>query len=117
MGVFEAKDLGLINSVIKGNKSDFVAQVKTKAADLSQRDNIYVVLQQKEIQRDQDEALKPLSVYREEELQRMKKNFYGFDPSYHVARYNFVYKVCKSRTPLTLAAHRSMGVNAMRRAA
>jgi len=39
----------------------------------------------------------------------MKRNFYGFDPSYHVARYNFIRKIPKSRTPLTLAAHRSTG--------
>jgi putative two-component system protein, hydrogenase maturation factor HypX/HoxX len=37
----------------------------------------------------------------------MKLNFYGFDPSYHVARYNFIHKVPKSRTPLTIASHRS----------
>ena len=49
---------------------------------------------------------KPLARYREEELEQMKRNFYGFDPSYHVARYNFVYKVPKSRTPLTIANHR-----------
>jgi putative two-component system hydrogenase maturation factor HypX/HoxX len=36
----------------------------------------------------------------------MKLNFYGFDPSYHVARYHFVFKVPKSRTPLYLAKHR-----------
>ena len=36
----------------------------------------------------------------------MQLNFYGFDPSYHVARYNFVRKVPKSRTPLTIARHR-----------
>ena len=36
----------------------------------------------------------------------MKLNFYGFDPSYHVARYNFVNRVPKSRTPLTIAPHR-----------
>ena len=36
----------------------------------------------------------------------MRLNFYGFDSSYHVARYNFVYKVPKSRTPLTIASHR-----------
>ena len=39
----------------------------------------------------------------------MKRNFYGFDPSYHVARYNFIRKIPKSRTPLTLAVHRSSG--------
>ncbi len=52
-------------------------------------------------------AEKPLEAYRAEELERMRKNFYGFDPSYHVARYNFVHKVPKSRTPLTLARHRA----------
>jgi putative two-component system hydrogenase maturation factor HypX/HoxX len=36
----------------------------------------------------------------------MQLNFFGFDPSYHVARYNFVRKVPKSRTPVWLARHR-----------
>ena len=54
-----------------------------------------------------DEALKPLAAYRAEELERMRLNFFGFDPSYHVARYNFVRKVPKSRTPLYLARHRA----------
>ena len=48
------------------------------------------------------EAAKPLELYRAEELHRIRLNFYGFDPSYHVARYNFIYKVPKSRTPRTL---------------
>jgi putative two-component system hydrogenase maturation factor HypX/HoxX len=37
----------------------------------------------------------------------MRLNFFGFDPSYHVARYNFIHKIPKSRTPLTLARHRA----------
>ena len=49
---------------------------------------------------------KPLEAYRVEQLERMKLNSYGFDPSYHVARYNFVYKVPHSWTPLHLALHR-----------
>ena len=53
-----------------------------------------------------DENTKPLLRYREEELAKMHLNFFGFDPSYHIARYNFVYKVVKSRTPLTIAVHR-----------
>jgi len=117
MGVGEALDLGLLDAVIQGEKAGFIEAVKSKATTLAQQSNIYDRLQKKEVQRDQDEADKPLSAYREEELRRMKKNFYGFDPSYHVARYNFVYKVCKSRTPLTLAAHRSMSLNGLRRAA
>ena len=47
-----------------------------------------------------------LQAYREEELAQMKRNFWGFDPSFHVARYNFVCKVPRSRTPLYLARHR-----------
>ena len=38
----------------------------------------------------------------------MKLNFFGFDPSYHVARYHFVHKVPRSRTPLYLARHRRL---------
>lgn len=40
-----------------------------------------------------------------EELKR-KMNFFGFDPSYHIARYNFIRRVPKSRTPSWLATHR-----------
>ena len=54
-----------------------------------------------------DEAAKPLATYRAEELEHMKLNFYGFDPSYHVARHAFVAKVPRSRTPLWLAKHRA----------
>jgi putative two-component system hydrogenase maturation factor HypX/HoxX len=57
--------------------------------------------------RERDEAAKPLARYREEELERMRLNFYGFDPSYHVARYHFMYKLPKARTPSYLATHRA----------
>ena len=53
-----------------------------------------------------DGSERPLSVYRERELERMRLNFFGFDPSYHVARFNFIRKVPVSRTPLYLASHR-----------
>ena len=36
----------------------------------------------------------------------MRLNFYGFDPSYHVARYSFVHRRPHSWTPLHLARHR-----------
>jgi hypothetical protein len=36
----------------------------------------------------------------------MKLNFYGFDPSYHVARYHFVHRLPHAWTPLHLARHR-----------
>ncbi len=36
----------------------------------------------------------------------MRLNIFGFDPSYHVGRYNFAHKVPKSRTPYHPARHR-----------
>jgi hypothetical protein len=47
----------------------------------------------------------------------MRLNFYGFDPSYHVARYNFIHKIAKSRSPLTLARHRSLATSVGRKSA
>lgn len=51
---------------------------------------------------------KPLHLYREEELEKMKLNFYGFDTSYHIARYYFVKRVLPFRTPPYLALHRRL---------
>ncbi|WP_126444276.1 hydrogenase maturation protein [Sulfuricystis multivorans] len=60
----------------------------------------------KRAQRAADEAQKPLATYRAEELAQMRRNFYGFDPSYHVARWHFVSKTPHSWTPRHLARHR-----------
>jgi len=40
----------------------------------------------------EDEGIKPLAHYRAEELEHMKVNFFGADPSYHEARRRFVFK-------------------------
>jgi putative two-component system hydrogenase maturation factor HypX/HoxX len=69
-------------------------------------------IEAKRRQRAEDESVKPLEAYRTEEMDRMKLNFYGFDPSYHVARYNFVFRVPHSWTPLHLARHRQRIKNA-----
>ena len=61
-----------------------------------------------------DETRKPLAHYRAEELQRMNRNFYGFDPSYHVARHHFVYRKPHAWTPRHLATHRD-GTSAKQR--
>ncbi len=45
----------------------------------------------KKRQRQEEERRKPLEAYRQVEMARMKLNYYGFDPSCHVARYNFVH--------------------------
>ena len=105
MGAQEAVELGLADACFGQTRVDFDAEVCQRAAALADCD-FATRLAGKQVRRDADEAAKPLSEYRRAELARMKRNFYGFDPSYHVARYNFVHKICKSRTPVTLARHR-----------
>ena len=79
------------------------AQARQLAADPA----LPARLEAKRARRTADEAAKPLARYRDEELVRMHRNFYGFDPSYHVARYHFVHKTPQSWTPRHLARHRA----------
>lgn len=106
VGTTEAKALGLIDDAFGEDGPAFVTEVLARAAALTPDRAA------KAARRAADEAAKPLDAYRAEELERMKLNFFGFDPSYHVARYNFVHKVVKSRTPLYLADHRRKPVPA-----
>ena len=106
LGVDEARLLGLVDDVIDGKGEVFDSRVRHLVETMLQTPAFGERLHDKRVRRLADERVKPLARYREEELEQMKRNFYGFDPSYHVARYNFVYKVPKSRTPLTIADHR-----------
>ncbi len=106
MGTREAQSLGLVNEVFEKQGDNFVMAVKRRAASMVAVPAFTARLQYKQQRRLADELQKPLQQYREQELEKMQLNFYGFDPSYHIARYNFVYKVPKSRTPMTIARHR-----------
>ena len=106
MGAREACAMGLLDEWFGSDKKDFERQLVDRANALAARADYDARLEEKRATRRRDEANKPLARYRDEELEKMRLNFYGFDPSYHVARYNFVYKVPRSRTPLTLASHR-----------
>ncbi len=106
MGSREALALGLADKVFDAARDDFLTQILDDAAALAAGGDLEAGLFAKQRSRDAAEAEKPLADYRREELARMHLNFYGFDPSYHVARYNFVHKVPKSRTPVTIARHR-----------
>ncbi|WP_108649529.1 hydrogenase maturation protein [Dongshaea marina] len=106
MGAPEAAELGLVDEVFSCTPEDFMEQVWCKAQQLLDGGELEELVRQKSTQRQRDEAKKPLAKYREEELGRMRLNFYGCDPSYHVARYDFVRKIPHSRTPIYLATHR-----------
>ena len=108
VGTQVAKEIGVIDNFFGDTCLNFrqciviIAEAIAQDPDYEQK-----LARQNEIRR-QDEQLKPLAVYRAEELERMKANFYGSDQSYHIARSNFVYKVSHSETPLHLAKHKSL---------
>jgi putative two-component system hydrogenase maturation factor HypX/HoxX len=106
MGVDEARELGLVDKVIEASRESLLAKIKDLAEQIAHESGFPERLIGKKTRLEQDENIKPLAAYRAEELERMTLNFYGFDSSYHVARYNFVRKVAKARTPLFLATHR-----------
>jgi len=106
MGTREAQSLGLVNEVLGKDLQSFVHAVKRRAANMAAVPAFSSRLEYKRKRRLADESQKPLQDYRVQELERMHLNFYGFDSSYHVARYNFVYRTPRSRTPLTIARHR-----------
>jgi len=106
MGVEQALRLGLVDRVVP-HPVHPVDAVAAMAAAIADDAAFEARIEAKQQARARDESEKPLETYRAEELARMRFNFYGFDPSYHVARYNFIRKVPKSRTPLTIASHRS----------
>jgi putative two-component system hydrogenase maturation factor HypX/HoxX len=109
MGSREAVALGLADARFGHDPTTFLAAAVKRAKAMANDPNYAKLLEEKRATRERDEAAKPLARYREEELERMKLNFYGFDPSYHVARYHFVYKLPKARTPYYLARHRVAG--------
>jgi putative two-component system hydrogenase maturation factor HypX/HoxX len=109
IGTAAAKASGLIDDHFGHDVASFRKEVQRLAERLAQSPEFEQVLKQKRERRLLDELQKPLEDYRAEELERMKLNFYGFDPSYHVARYNFVHRVPHSWTPLHLAKHRRRG--------
>ncbi len=106
MGASEAVRLGLADRSFGGSTTECAEMVEIRASEFASADQFNKRIAFKRQRRLVDEGKEPLADYRREELAKMKQNFFGFDPSYHVARYNFVYKVAKSRTPVTLARHR-----------
>jgi putative two-component system hydrogenase maturation factor HypX/HoxX len=91
--------LGLVDAVLAETSRGFAQEAQQRAQALAADPALPERLQAKQARRQADEAQRPLADYRTDELARMHRNFYGFDPSYHIARSNFVRRVPPSWTP------------------
>jgi len=98
ISVQESKALGLIDDIIiqddlgSDRAGRFEEQIERIAVSLARSDRFDAMLARKREERSADERIKPLESYRLEELAAMKENFWGEDPSYHLARSAFVRK-------------------------
>lgn len=106
-----AKEIGLIDNNFGEDNISFRQHIKMIAEEIAHSPTYQHQLDVKIQKRLIDEEIKPLEAYGTEELENMKINFYGSDPSYHIARRNFVYKITPSETPLHLAKHRQSSDN------
>ncbi len=108
ISALEARASGLIDDCFAVNREDFKKKIRCVAEAIATDPGFPELLTKKQCQRRVDERTKALQEYRNEELNQMQLNFYGFDPSYHVARYHFVYKIPHGWTPRYLAKHRAL---------
>lgn len=109
LGAAQAAALGLVDRVFDEGRAAFLPAVIAAAQELAQAPDYAARVAAKRARRAADEAEQPLAAYRAAELAQMKRNFYGFDPSYHYARAHFVHKVPHAWTPRHLARHRQAG--------
>jgi putative two-component system protein, hydrogenase maturation factor HypX/HoxX len=108
IGAQTAARIGLIDERFDALSDGADSAIRHDAAQLAGASDLPDRIAEKINRRKADETEKTLESYRDAELERMRLNFFGFDPSYHVARYNFIRKVPQSRTPLFLAKHRRL---------
>ncbi len=106
MTAAEAVSSGFYDACLPGPVPAFRVDVARLAAELAAAPDFVDRLAAKRARRAADEAEKPLAQYRAEELAEMRRNFYGFDQSYHVARHHFTARSPHSWTPRHLARHR-----------
>lgn len=100
-----AAALGVADAAFDRGADGFAHEVAERAQRLA-GEGFDEALAEKRVARAADEARRPLADYRAAELAEMRRSFYGFDTSYHVARHRFVHKAPHSWTPRHLARHR-----------
>lgn len=105
----QAQKIGLIDGVFGKTPSEFRDELKRRIEEFVHSPEFEKFIREKVKERTSSKWQRLIEKCRREELERMKLNFYGFDTSYHIARYYFVYRLPHFRTPPYLAIHRRLG--------
>lgn len=92
-GTDTAMEVKLIDDCIDPDTTIFLTKVKAIADELVHLSYFPQLLAAKKFKRKRDENYKPLHAYREEELEKMHKNFFDDDWGYDYKRYCFVHKI------------------------
>jgi putative two-component system hydrogenase maturation factor HypX/HoxX len=93
VGTREAVELGLLDGAVGVGADEFQAAVRDLAEHFARDPRLDERLADKRRARARDEQIKPLRAYRNEELARSYRCFFGEDRSYHEARHRFVHKL------------------------
>jgi putative two-component system hydrogenase maturation factor HypX/HoxX len=93
IGSRAAVAIGLIDASFGASLASFDREVRVIAHRLAHGSGFERLLNAKRRARARDEWIKPLHVYRSEELAHSYRCFFGPDRSYHEARKRFVYKL------------------------
>ncbi|HIC96882.1 MAG TPA: hydrogenase maturation protein [Aquificaceae bacterium] len=102
----KAAEIGLIDGYFGKSPSEFRRLLKSRVVGFINSPEFERFLIRKREERTNPEWIKRVKECRERELAHMRLNFYGFDTSYHIARYYFVHRLPHFRTPPYLAPHR-----------
>jgi putative two-component system hydrogenase maturation factor HypX/HoxX len=93
VGTRRAVEIGLLDAAYGTTLADFRALTRSRAQRLADDPDYGRMLEAKRSRRARDEDIKPLQAYRDEELGRSHRSFFGPDRSYHEARRRFVLKL------------------------
>jgi putative two-component system hydrogenase maturation factor HypX/HoxX len=92
LGARAAREIGFLDGAFGDDAGTFEKELRSRATQLARDPQYRLMLREKHERRLDDETAKPMARYREEELEKMRVNFFGPDPAYHEARGRFVFK-------------------------
>ena len=104
VGTRQAVAIGLLDATFGATAAAFRAGVRDFAERLARDPGLGEGLEEKRRRRRRDELIKPLQAYRNEEMARSHKCFFGPDRSYHDARRRFVRKLGAAAGDLQVAS-------------